>query len=162
MSPQRQQILKSIDTRINETRALLDGVAVKGIVALQDKAWGIVNASGSHVKESHNCQGNAIVGDPPDWIVILCPPRSCSTVVCAMFGCHPEIYAFPELTVLCLPTVEALLAEDARISAESGMRFGSSAGVIRALIDLMDFRQDESGVAASLDWLQRTGTLEDL
>src|SRR5271166_70585 len=91
---------------------------------------------------------------PPEWIVILCPPRSCSTVVTAMLGCHPEMYAFPEFHPLFFPTVEALLAEDARILAETGSRLAYSAGVIRALIELTGLPHDESGVAAALDWLR--------
>lgn len=91
---------------------------------------------------------------PPKWIVILCPPRSSSTVVTAMLGCHPEMYAFPEFHLFSMQTIEALLAEDKRISVETGIRFGYTAGVIRALIELKGLRRDESGVTAALDWLR--------
>src|SRR5450755_1796627 len=96
----------------------------------------------------------------PKWIVILCPPRSCSTVVSAMLGCHPDMFAFPEFHLLTSPTVGALLAEDERMSAERGIRFAYSAGVIRALIEVAGLRQDESGVAAALDWLRERARWE--
>jgi hypothetical protein len=32
-------------------------------------------------------------------MLILCPPRSFSSVVSAMIGQHPQLYGFPELNL---------------------------------------------------------------
>src|SRR5947209_5720522 len=48
---------------------------------------------------------NCIDHDP---VLILCTPRSCSSVVCAMLGRHPQLYGFPELNLFVFDTVGEL------------------------------------------------------
>src|SRR5260370_36930708 len=45
---------------------------------------------------------------PP--LIILCPPRSFSSVVCARIRRDPELYAFPELNLFVTDQVATLLA----------------------------------------------------
>ena len=42
-------------------------------------------------------------------LVILCPARSFSSVVCAMLGQHPQTYGLPELHLFITDTVDDLL-----------------------------------------------------
>jgi Sulfotransferase family len=44
--------------------------------------------------------------EPP--VLILCAPRSCSTVLCAMLGQHPQLFGFPELNLFLTSTVHEL------------------------------------------------------
>jgi hypothetical protein len=71
-----------------------------------------------------------------------------------MLGCHPDLYAFPEFQLFSFPTIGQLLADDERVQAERGIRLGSSAGIIRALIDLNSLPNDEAGLNEALDWLK--------
>jgi len=43
-----------------------------------------------------------------DLVLILCSPRSCSSVVCAMLGQHPQLYGFPELNLFVADTLGEL------------------------------------------------------
>ena len=42
-------------------------------------------------------------------LIILCPPRSFSSVVAAMIGQHPELYGFPELQLFSDESMDTLL-----------------------------------------------------
>src|SRR5579862_6331286 len=44
---------------------------------------------------------------PP--VLLLCPPRSFSSVVGAMLGQHPELYGFPELSLFAADTLADLV-----------------------------------------------------
>jgi len=77
--------------------------------------------------------------DPVAPLILLCPPRSFSTVVCAMLGQHPELYGFPELNLFVVDTVKELLELDGSYSA----------GVVRVLEEV----QPASAEQAML-WLQ--------
>jgi len=76
-------------------------------------------------------------------VLVLCLPRSHSSVVCAMLGQHPELFGFPELNLFCHETVGEILDED---SASDG-RAGVIAGIVRTLVYL--------GEPAPHEWLRK-------
>ena len=91
---------------------------------------------------------------PTEWIVVLCPPRSCSTIVTAMLGCHPEMYSFPEFNLLCYKAVNDLLLDDSAIFSRTATRLQYSAGLVRALIAVLELPLTDSGVSIAVNWLE--------
>jgi Sulfotransferase family len=65
----------------------------------------------------------------PNPLFILSPPRSYSSLVCAMIGQHPDMYGFPELNLFLTDTVGELL--DQPTSA------GYVEGLVRAVEELV-------------------------
>ncbi|MDE1147076.1 MAG: sulfotransferase [Azospirillaceae bacterium] len=80
----------------------------------------------------------------PPPVFILCPPRSFSSVICAMLGQHPDLYGFPELNLFLGDTVDELLLLPA----------GLMSGLLRALAQVHEGRQTAGTVAAARDWLE--------
>lgn len=91
-------------------------------------------------------------GDP---ILILCSPRSCSTVVCAMLGQHPQLYGFPELNLFVADTVDDLLQ-----LASSWPERGNSylTGLLRSIAELEFAGQSERTLRLARDWLSSRGS----
>ncbi len=85
----------------------------------------------------------------PSPLFILCPGRSFSSVVACMIGCHPQLYALPEVNLFCADTVRDL-AELARRRA--GLRFLLD-GLLRTLAELQWGEQTEETVDAARAWL---------
>ncbi|HEY1520785.1 MAG TPA: sulfotransferase [Solirubrobacteraceae bacterium] len=75
-------------------------------------------------------------------IFVLCPPRSCSTVITAMLGQHPSLYAFPELNPFHCDTLGDLLDTKGR------------AGPVRAVGEVLLGGQDEATIDRAIAWLQ--------
>jgi hypothetical protein len=92
-----------------------------------------------------------VASAPP--VFVLAPTRSYSSLVTQMLGCHPELYAFPELTLFNCETVAEWLARGGG-RLEPGGREGWFAeayrsGVLRAYAQLRFGGQTEAGVAAA-------------
>jgi hypothetical protein len=80
-------------------------------------------------------------------LFILAPPRSCTSVVCAMIGGHPELYALPETNLFAGETyadVEEIFA------ARPHLRHG----VLRAVAELGLGGQTRENVEAAYAWLE--------
>jgi hypothetical protein len=91
---------------------------------------------------------------PP--LIILCPPRSFSSVVCAMIGRHPELYAFPELNLFVTDQVATLLA----LAGDSGGFPGLGnyvSGIIRTVAELHFSGQNAAALAQAAAWLECRG-----
>ena len=78
---------------------------------------------------------------------ILCPPRTYSSVICAMLGQHPDCYAFPELALFVADMVQGLF--DFHSAHCGGLWTASycSPGLIRALAQLHDGAQTDETLA---------------
>jgi Sulfotransferase family len=75
-------------------------------------------------------------------VFVVCPPRSCSTVITAMLGQHPSLYAFPELNPFDHETVGGLLDTKGR------------AGPVRAVGEVLFGGQDEATIERAIAWLE--------
>ena len=85
-------------------------------------------------------------------VFILASPRSFSSVVCAMIGQHPEMYAFPETMLFTAETVVGLWG--ANLEAPLRRR----AGLKRAIGELVFGEQTESSIVEASGWLRRRST----
>ncbi|MEO0975422.1 MAG: sulfotransferase, partial [Pseudomonadota bacterium] len=81
---------------------------------------------------------------PP--LIILCPMRSFSSVVCAVLGQHPQTYGLPEVNLFIADTVGELM--NAHASRPHGAH-----GLLRTLAQLEHDEQTEESVAAVQRWL---------
>ena len=91
----------------------------------------------------------------PPPVVVLAPARSCSSVVVAMLGCHPDLYAFPELKLFAHDTLADLLDAPPRLSIlqKSGRRWDPASGLCRAVAELVVGGQDPAALAHARGWL---------
>ena len=90
---------------------------------------------------------------PP--LIILCPPRSFSSVVCAMLGQHPELCGFPELSLFVADTVECMLSFHAQPRYGLWTAAECSPGLLRTLAQLHSGVQTRATVADALIWVRR-------
>ncbi len=81
-----------------------------------------------------------------DPVLLLCPLRSFSSVVCAMLGQHPELYGMPELNLFLDDRLEELIIRHRR-------RPFRAHGVLRALAHLHDGGQTEAAVERAKEWI---------
>jgi hypothetical protein len=79
-------------------------------------------------------------------LLILCPMRSFSSVLCAMLGQHPQTYGLPEVNLFIADTVYELLRLHTR--RPHGMH-----GLLRALAQLHDGEQSEKTIDNAREWL---------
>ncbi len=85
-------------------------------------------------------------------LIILCPPRSFSSVVCAMIGRHPELYAFPELNLFVTDRVETLLG-----LSENREFIGLGnyvSGIVRTIAETYFSGQGTAELACARAWLE--------
>lgn len=84
-------------------------------------------------------------------VIILCPPRSFSSVVCAMIGRHPDLYAFPELNLFVADRVQTIL----NLSDDSGFLGPTNyaSGIIRSVAELFFSGQSQEALANARTWL---------
>jgi hypothetical protein len=96
-------------------------------------------------------------------LIILCPARSFSSVVSAVLGQHPQMYAFPELHLFITDTVDDLLGywkEKKSLSNEFCSEWvgpgaaACSPGLLRALAELHLGGQSPETVRQALEWLR--------
>ena len=84
---------------------------------------------------------------PP--LFILAPPRSFTTVVCAMLGQHPQMYGLPELHLLGVRTMTEWFEQCAQAS------FDLDNGLVRVVAELFFGEQSDSNVRRARGWLRR-------
>ncbi len=83
-------------------------------------------------------------------LIILCPPRSFSSVVSTMIGQHPEMYCFPELHLFVGNMMKAVMEHEARRGKPHG-----PPGLLRTLAQLHDGVQTAVTVAEARMWLHK-------
>ncbi len=95
-------------------------------------------------------------------LFVLAPARSCSSLVVAMLGQHPQLYAFPELRLFCASNVAELFLEPRPNQATPVS--DRVAGLLRALAQLHDGEQTVGAVERAYGWLQgrRSWTVESV
>ncbi|BAC89840.1 gll1899 [Gloeobacter violaceus PCC 7421] len=81
-------------------------------------------------------------------LIILTPPRSFSSVVCALLGRHPDLYGFPELNLFKTDTIEEL--NFARIQRRWPTAMD---GLARTLAEIHEGTQDELSVHRARVWI---------
>jgi hypothetical protein len=86
----------------------------------------------------------------PEPVFILAPPRSFTSVVCAMVGQHPQMYGLPELHLFVAET----LGEMWGYYADQWRRHGR-AGLLRAVAQLYSGEQTVQTVMLAQHWVQR-------
>lgn len=85
---------------------------------------------------------------PP--LFILCPPRSFSSLACAMLGQHPELYGMPELNLFFESTLGATVDRHQSTGRPHGLH-----GLLRALAQLHDGEQGEEAVRRARAWVEQ-------
>ena len=83
-------------------------------------------------------------------VIVLCAPRSFSSVTAAMLGQHPGLYAFPELNLFLTDTLGELLDWDMR-PATARQYVG---GLTRAIAELEFGGQAALSIERARDWLE--------
>jgi Sulfotransferase family len=87
--------------------------------------------------------------DVTDPLFILAPPRSFSSVVCAMLGQHPQMYGLPETHLFGDETLERWWGRSAQET------YPMAHGLLRAIAQLGFGEQTESTVRSATGWLKR-------
>src|SRR5207245_2865569 len=82
-------------------------------------------------------------------LFILAPPRSFSSVICAMLGQHPQMYGLPELHLFTTAT----MADQWRTGARGPFSMGH--GLLRAVAQVCYGAQTEVTIEAARGWLRR-------
>jgi hypothetical protein len=96
-----------------------------------------------------------MTADGPAPVLVLTAPRSCSTVVTAMLGAHPEVVALPETKLFRRPTVAAMLAEWPAAATITRQTF--RAGLVRAVAQVELGSQGDDALAGAVAWLEQRG-----
>jgi hypothetical protein len=86
-------------------------------------------------------------------VFILGSSRSCSSVITAMIGQHPELYGMPELKLFLFATIGELDASLPVEVRERGFKHRSP-GLVRALAELDYGAQNEATLSAAISWLK--------
>lgn len=85
-------------------------------------------------------------------VFVVGPARSYTSVIVSMLGQHPELYAFPELSLFRSDTVAGLLTNPVGVK---GPPINSRvAGLVRALAQVHEGEQTPDGVARASAWLE--------
>jgi hypothetical protein len=91
--------------------------------------------------------GNQAVADMQPPLFILAPPRSFTSVTCAMFGNHPQMFGLPETNLFTVATMRQLIRTyRSRYTAEHGL--------LRAIAELCFQEQSDESVEAAKLWLR--------
>jgi Sulfotransferase family len=83
---------------------------------------------------------------PPPLFILGCP-RSFTSIVCAMLGQHPQMYAVPETHLFCEETLGDWITRASRAP------WPMPDGLLRAVAELFFGRQDESAIQSARKWL---------
>ena len=86
----------------------------------------------------------------PSHLFVLAPPRSFTSVTCAMLGQHPQMYSLPEVHLFVAGTYNELLKL-------YQIRRGFQHGLLRAIAELGLGAQTEANVVAARQWLEELG-----
>jgi hypothetical protein len=97
--------------------------------------------------QSHSGQSPDVAISGP--VFILAPPRSFSSVVCAMLGQHPQMYSLPELHLLHFDNVRQWFY------SSTGEQTRDADGLLRAVAELRFGGQTDATVQLARGWLQR-------
>ncbi len=81
-----------------------------------------------------------------DPVIILAPPRSFTSVVCAMLGQHPQLYGLPEVNLFVAETIRE------REGVVSRPRW-SEQGLLRAVAQILTGEQTRQTVMLAQRWL---------
>ena len=84
----------------------------------------------------------------PPPLFILAPPRSFTSITCAMLGQHPQLYGLPETDLFVCETMEEWWARAPKAT------FQMAAGLVRAVAQLYFESQDEWAVRMARQWLR--------
>jgi len=84
-------------------------------------------------------------------VIILAAPYTHASLVCAMLGQHPEMYALPDTNLFIADDVEAVLDAHARIG------HGVGDGLLRLFAQINEGGQDDDTVKAAAAWLRARG-----
>jgi Sulfotransferase family len=85
---------------------------------------------------------------PPEIVVILAPPRSFTSVTCAMLGQHPELYGVPELRLFDAGT----LGEWTDLCRQASYPMAS--GTLRAVAQLVFGEQTATTIQMARRWVR--------
>jgi hypothetical protein len=94
----------------------------------------------------------------PPPVFLLAPARSYSTVAVALLAGHPRLFAFPELLVFPVRPVRDLFDEE--MTRTGTLRFwgiNRISGILRAVAQLHEGRQDDDAIRAARDWVLERG-----
>jgi hypothetical protein len=89
----------------------------------------------------------------PPPLFILAPPRSFTSLMCAMIGQHPQMYGLPETHLLCFQTMTERAAYEANATYPMGH------GLLRAVAQLYFRAQTEASVRKAKRWLEQRSDL---
>jgi Sulfotransferase family len=89
-------------------------------------------------------------------LFVFAPARSHSTVINAMIGNHPRMYAFPELALFRNVSVAEILVDPA--GWRGPVAEHRLAGLLRALAQANDGAQTEETIERALRWLEARGS----
>ncbi len=84
----------------------------------------------------------------PPPLFILAPPRSFTSLVCAMLGQHPQMYGLPETHLFC---DETLASRAERVAQET---YPMDHGLLRAVAQLFFGGQTEATIRKAKQWLR--------
>jgi Sulfotransferase family len=82
-------------------------------------------------------------------VFLLAPPRSYSSLACAMLGQHSQLYGLPETHLFCSETMAQWWEACSRAS------FNMADGLLRAVAQLLYSEQTEDAVRSASGWLRR-------
>jgi hypothetical protein len=85
-----------------------------------------------------------------DPLIILCPPRSYSSVLSGIIGCHPECYGLPELHLFAGETLGEVRNHSVRRIRRHGRH-----GLLRTIAQLHEGVQTEDSVARADEWIEQ-------
>jgi len=85
-----------------------------------------------------------------DPVLILCSPRSCSTVICAMLGQHPQLYGFPELNLFVTETLGELWSYG---NSQSPGASSYITGLLRVVAEMEFGAQTEETIRRAKQWV---------
>jgi hypothetical protein len=80
-------------------------------------------------------------------IPVLAPPRSCTSLITAMLGQHPELYATAELSCFTADTLGGCLACNQRVQVVT------THGLLRSVAQLLCGEQTNATIATARQWL---------
>ena len=86
-------------------------------------------------------------------LFLLAPPRSFTSIICAMLGQHPQMYGLPELHLFGAKTLAEWSAQSLRTARDMDH------GLLRAVAQLYFGEQTERSVLLARGWLRRRACL---
>src|SRR4051812_7807773 len=88
-------------------------------------------------------------------VIVLCSPRSFSSVAAAMLGQHSSLYAFPKLNLFLADRLSELINWDGQTGPLGGTNLS---GLRRAIAQLEYREQSATALASSNEWLSQRHT----